>query len=110
MTAIPAEIATLSALLDQQKTALLQGDLTLLAQLPDKFEKAMDRLSKTRPSAVDLTRLAKTAEHNARLVSAARDGLARVGRDRTKPATLTTYDAVGRQQPPTAEGQLISRR
>jgi hypothetical protein len=110
MTRPNPAIAAVSTLLEQQKQALLTGDLKLLDQLPDRLEQAMRKLAEAQTDAMDLTPLAKAAERNARLVLSARDGLARARRDIAPATPLTTYDAQGRRQPPSSGGQLISRR
>jgi hypothetical protein len=110
MTRPNPAIAALSSLLDQQRQALLTGNLKLLDQLPDRLEQAMRKLAEAQTDAMDLTPLAKAAERNARLVLSAREGLARARRDITPATPLTTYDALGRQQSANPAGQVISRR
>lgn len=110
MTRTNPAITAVSTLLEQQRQALLTGDLKLLDQLPDRLEHAMRQLAQARPDGLDLRPLAQAAERNARLVLSAREGLARARRDMAPATPLTTYDAYGRSQPHSAGGNLISRR
>lgn len=110
MTRPNSAIAAVRTLLEQQKQALLSGDLAALALLPDRFEQAMRQLADDRPKPEAMTDLAQAAARNARLVLSAHEGLARARRDITPPGTLTTYDAQGRRQLPNPGGHLIARR
>lgn len=101
---------SLTALLEEQRQALLTGDLAVLDQLPDRLERAMRDLAQTRPDAAELAHLAQMAARNARLVLSARDGLALARRDIGPAGQLTTYDAMGRQRGPHSAGQMIARR
>lgn len=103
-------LATLRSLLEQQKQALLSGDLAALALLPDRLERAMRQLADDRPMPEAMTDLAQAAALNARLVLSAHEGLARARRAITPPGTLTTYDAQGRTQASNPDGNLIARR
>lgn len=103
-------IAAVRSLLEEQRQALLTGNLAALDALPDRLEQAMRRLSDDRPGLEALMALAGAAARNAELVLCARAGLARARRDIAPPAPLTTYDAQGRRQPPSPDGQLIARR
>ncbi|NKX45002.1 hypothetical protein [Roseicyclus persicicus] len=102
---------TVETLLRDQRRALLAGDLAALAALPDRLDRAMRRLMAAPPDADRLAALSAAARDNARLVDAARGGLARVTA-RTAPATatLTTYDSRGQRQGAAAPGQTLSRR
>jgi ribosomal protein S12 methylthiotransferase accessory factor YcaO len=110
MTRPNPAVATIWALLDAQKQALLAGDLATLDRLPETLSRAMDQLAQARPDTATLQNLSEAAARNARLVQSARDGLARVRRDMAPAAPLTTYDAHGRQRPAADHGQLIARR
>lgn len=112
MTRADRALATVEALLDRQRQALLMGDLETLTQLPDRLSGAMRQLADQPPHAADLARLRGLADHNARLLAAARGGIAQV---RARPGAagaqaLTTYDAAGRQNGASPTGRLLSRR
>lgn len=110
MTRQSTSAISVARLLEQQREALLRGDLLALSALPPRLEDAMRRLAVDQTDPATLAALAQTAAHNARLVLSARAGLARAGRDCTPKASLTTYDAQGRTAVGTAQGQLIARR
>lgn len=110
MTRQNAAITALTNLLHQQREALLTGDLRRLDTLAAPLERAMAQLMETRPDGRVLSGLTRLAARNTRLLASAQEGLARARRDPPAPHMLTTYDATGRQQSPTAAGQLISRR
>lgn len=110
MTRHADSVATLTELLDQQRAALLLGDVIALSRLPERLEMAMRRLADDPGDPASLAGLAQRAAHNAQLMQAARDGLARATRDRAPVAALTTYDARGRKMGGTPSGQLIARR
>lgn len=110
MTRPGRTMVSIWTLLDEQRQALLSGDLAVLDRLPDRLERAMRDLADERPSPEALTQLAHAAAHNARLILAARDGLARARRDIAPATPLTTYDGQGRRQLPDPTGQLLARR
>ena len=66
MTRPNSAIAAVRTLLEQQKQALLSGDLAALALLPDRFEQAMRQLADDRPKPEAMTDLAQAAARNAR--------------------------------------------
>ncbi len=105
-------LAVAEALLDQQRQALLSGDLAALEQMPDRLTRALDALADQRLPPAMLTRLQAAAGHNARLLLAAQRGLAqtrgRASDDRA--AALTTYDAAGQRMSTTPDARLLSRR
>lgn len=110
MTQPTDPIAALAALLEEQRKALLAGDVTALAVLPDRMEREMHRLADHGRAPAGLAELAQIAARNARLVLSARDGLARAKGDTMPTAPLTTYDAKGRKAVGYSAGQLIARR
>lgn len=110
MTGMSDPLAALAALLEQQRVALLAGDIAALAALPDRMERAMHRLGDRGADPAGLAKLAQIAARNARLVQSARDGIARAKGDAIPTAPLTTYDAKGRKDAGMPGGQLIARR
>ncbi|WP_439137016.1 hypothetical protein [Roseicyclus sp.] len=110
MTRDAGPIAALSLLLEQQRSALLVGDVDELAKLPERLELAMHQLARGTTDPAALADLARIAARNARLMMSAREGLARAKRDAAPATPLTTYDAQGRKAASTPHGQLISRR
>lgn len=111
MTRADRTLATIEALLETQRAALLVGDLDHLSRMPDRLAQALGSLAGLRPSEHGLARVAALAAHNARLIEAAQRGLARNrdGRDADRRTPLSTYDALGRPCPTTPGGRLLSR-
>lgn len=110
MTRLADPAAAMNMLLEQQRSALLAGDVAALAALPDRLANAMRQLAASGSDPGALRALAQMAGRNAQLVLSAREGLARARRDATPSAPLTTYDAQGRRAVDAPQGQLISRR
>jgi hypothetical protein len=112
MTGADRALATVKALLDHQREALLTGDLVWLAQMPDRLARAMQTLADHAPPPSGLAVLADIASQNARLILAAQRGIAETrARSSGRGATpLTTYDARGRQWPTPCDGKVLSRR
>lgn len=111
MTRASRCLASIEALLDTQRQALLAGDLDQLARMPDRLKQALHNLGQHPPTDADLARLAVLATHNTRLIEAAQRGLARTtGTRGGENVSLSTYDALGRQTPAPASGKLLSRR
>lgn len=112
MTRAASPVQTLTALFDAQRMALLSGDLAALDGMDRRLSEALERLGRTPPSPVELAEIATLAARNARLLDAARAGVARA-RNRPRKATsatLTTYDAQGHRMGTGATGQTLSRR
>lgn len=110
MTGDNDSVGVVARLLDQQRAALLQGDVATLAKLPERLDQAMRRLARARVDPVALADLAQIAARNAHLVLSARAGLARATHDRAPVTALTTYNAQGRKAAACLPGQMISRR
>lgn len=112
MTRPSSHVTEVLALLDRQRDALLCGEFAALHGLETRLEHAMQRLVEASVPPQDLARLGKTAAHVARLLAAARDGIAQVRTDRCHAGAtaLMTYDARGRQHASPATGTTLSRR
>lgn len=112
MTRQDQVLASVEALLDSQRDALLSGDLDALAAMPVRLERALATLAAHRPPPEHIARIAQAARHNARLLQAAQRGVlmtrARLGAVGT--TVLTTYDATGRQAAAPDGGRLLARR
>lgn len=99
------------SLLEAQHSALLAGDLTRLAEMPDALQSALALLQREPSAASDMAGLASLAARNAELIRAAQGGLA-VLRDRagrSEPPPLSTYDAGGRRAAQATPGRTLSR-
>lgn len=100
-------------LLDVQRTALLNGDLTQLDRLAPELETALRELSRSAPPAEQVTRLRKAAARNADLIKAAKRGVTRA-RETLYPkhvSQLTTYGPQGTQEPVTPRDvRVLGRR
>lgn len=96
-----AEPATaLSALLEEERNALLAGDLGALSRVLTCRPGAEAALLDRPPDAAALQALREQAAHNARLLAAAAAGVRQVSETlrsaRAGGPTLATYDAAGR--------------
>jgi hypothetical protein len=108
----PSVLHTITAVMEAQRAALLAGDFTGLDATEARLARAVEKLSGAGLSRDDLACIAALAARNARLLDAARSGIARArGRTRAGPAAaLMTYDARGHQRGGAPVGQTLSRR
>lgn len=98
----------ITAVMEAQRKALLAG----LDMTEARLAGAVGQLPGAGVSRDDLAHIAELAARNARLLDAARSGIARA-RGRAKagpPAALMTYDAHGHQRGGAPVGQTLSRR
>jgi hypothetical protein len=112
MTRASPPVAEVLSLLDRQRDALLRGEFAALDGLDTRLDHALRRLGADRVPAQDLERVGTAAAHVARLLTAARSGVAQVRADRHRAVTspLMTYDAQGRQHAGPPVGHMLSRR
>jgi hypothetical protein len=91
---------TVSELLQQQHDALLTGDLKILGRMAPVLERAFERLRRDGGGMEDVARIRSVAARNARLLLAARSGIAaaRGHLQSARSSELTTYGADGRSQ------------
>ena len=102
----------ITAVMEAQRKALLAGDFAGLDMTEARLAGAVGQLPGAGVSRDDLAHIAELAARNARLLDAARSGIARA-RGRAKagpPAALMTYDAHGHQCGGAPVGQTLSRR
>jgi hypothetical protein len=101
----------LAALLRDQRGALLAGDLDTLAAMPERLERTMRQVATGRPPPETLVLIGALAADNARLLDAARGGLAALASRRHAAAPqLSTYDARGQRAAAPTQGQVLARR
>ena len=112
MTRADRDIHAVRTLLDQQRSALLQGDFDALETMPERLARALRRLAANGAPRDQIESLQARAAHNARLIGAARRGVAQAMAHlkQTSRTGLTTYAADGRQVAATSAGSLLSRR
>jgi len=112
MTRTEDTLAAVESLLDDQRAALLAGDLASLSLMPDRLERALQRLAGHRPPPAATARLAQVAQRNAALLQAASRGVAQTSArlTATRAGSLTTYDATGRRAAAPNAGRVLSRR
>ncbi|QXT39871.1 recombinase family protein [Gymnodinialimonas ceratoperidinii] len=93
-------VESLSELLQQQHDALLAGDLKTLGRMAPVLERAFERLRRDGGDVEDVKRIQSTAARNARLLLAAKSGIAaaRGHLQSARSSELTTYNADGRPQ------------
>lgn len=105
-------LRNLEVLLEDQRSALLSGDLDALARLPDRLSRAMRSLEGPGLHPDQIGRLKEMADHNARLLLAAQRGVAQTIARRAdhRAVPLTTYDATGRRSGAAGGGTVLSRR
>jgi len=105
-------LAGVEALLEQQRRALLAGDLAALAQMPDRLAQALTVLAQHGLPSPVLARVQAAAGHNARLLLAAQRGVsqARGRREGERADALSTYDASGQRAACRDEARVLSRR
>lgn len=100
----------LASLLTEQGDALRAGRLEELGAMAERLEAALGDLGPGLDAAT-LARIRARAGENARLIAAAREGLAHVETLRRAPASLSTYDPSGRLASfPTMAGRTLARR
>ncbi len=100
----------LAELLALQADALRSGRLEELAAMAGQLEEALGDLGPGIEAAT-LARLRSRAAENARLLAAARAGVAHVEALRRAPASLSTYDSRGRVAAvPAVGGRTLARR
>lgn len=98
---MPADLATLETLLEQEAAALRQADFAALEGLATRKEALLARGLNPAATAPDLRRLQQLTRRNAALLDAARRGLeaAMHGIEAARHAgTLVTYDGTGQRQ------------
>lgn len=109
--ATPAE--RLIKILNAQRSALLRGDIGSATAQEHALGAAVSDLSGSEVDATMLSMIQNAAQHNARLLQAAKSGLARARADRSaqKTAPFQTYAADGRivRGAPNLH-QMLSRR
>ena len=95
-------IEEIDALLEDERTALLSGDLAALGGIAERKEALVAALAKSRPEGEALRALRRKAERNAELLEAATKGLRsvtrRVAEIRRANGPLKTYGRDGTQQ------------
>ena len=100
-------------LLGAQKAAIVTGDFATLDRLATALETATQRLMSTAPDLDALKTLQASANHNARLLEAAKRGLDKVAAARrgSTDGRLATYDREGKQTSASGSGgRVLSRR
>lgn len=105
--------AEVQDLLDRQRSALLEGDLAVLARMAPDLERALQRLQSQGATRAVIQKLRADAARNAQLMKSAQQGVSRVREflGKTRDVTLTTYDANGRAQASSsAFGRTLARR
>ena len=113
MTFTTQAVGRVRALLEAQRKALLGGHIGRLDAIARDMEAALQRMARSDLKPEDIAPLKAQAAQNARLIAAARDGVAAgraiLARSHGKP--LATYDRQGAKvAPPTREGRMLSRR
>lgn len=93
-------VVAVDELLQKQKTALLDGDLSTLGKIEAPLERALNLLKADRAESADLARIQAHAGRNAKLLAAAQKGIAMARSQVTArgPNDLSTYDANGQSQ------------
>lgn len=88
----------LITILDAQRSALLRGDIGSAISQEHALGAALSDLSGSEVDATKLSMIQNAAQHNARLLQAAKSGLARARADRSaqNAAPFQTYAADGR--------------
>lgn len=111
MTSTSRSVARVRTLLEAQGRALLDGDLAMLAGMPEDLDHALDKMMQAPAARSDLVRLAVLAARNAELIRAAQRGIAQVRDRQSGPGAphLTTYDNTGRRARSAPVGRTLSR-
>ncbi|MEJ6393041.1 hypothetical protein V8J82_07240 [Gymnodinialimonas sp. 2305UL16-5] len=93
-----APATELHGLLDDQRAALLAGDLTSLEHMAPSLEATLLRVANHGASRDEAEALRAKAARNAELIQAAQSGVAQVRSklSEVRDTALTTYDASGR--------------
>ncbi len=100
-------------LLDQQRAALIAGDLAGLDGLDRSIESALSHLSKSTPGADKLAALRTSANRNAALIRAAQAGLRQAQTVLRQAATvkpLATYSAEGHKAETNGDAARVLKR
>lgn len=107
-------IEKIDDLLEDERTALLSGDLAALQGIAERKEALLQELAHARPGGDALKALRRKAERNAELLEAATKGLRsvmrRVAEIRRANGPLKTYGQDGAQQTLGTGGASFERR
>ena len=107
-------IEQIDALLEDERTALLSGELAALEGIAERKEALAGELAQTRPHGGDLAALRRKAERNAELLQAATKGLRsvmrRVSEIRSANGPLKTYGQDGFAQTLGGAGGSFEKR
>lgn len=108
----PDLVDALEELLDAERDLVLAGEILKLEHLAGQKESLLAHLAGARPDSASLTRIRQDLDRNARILTAAGQGirhaLERV-RDLADPAPLATYDGHGRRSEIEAPEPSVSR-
>lgn len=92
-------ISSLTALLEQERTALLSGDFKTLAQLSTSKERLLKLVAQSQPSQADLNTLQRLSARNGKLLASSARGFKsareRLSQARIKPPQFKTYGPSG---------------
>lgn len=105
-------VAAIEEVLEAERALVLSGELVALEQLADRKEALLGALTASTVDPAALTRLRAALERNARVLSAAGQGI-RHAIERVQqlndPAPLVTYDGLGRRSEIEAAQPSVSR-